>query len=223
MKRRPMSAGRFSSVIFDFDYTLADSSPGVIECVNYALQKLGFPARSPDAIRALIGLSLAQTYRELSGDRSGECFAEFEEHFVKRGDQVMLQSIHLFDTVRPTAQALLAEGLTLAIVSTKYRRRIVAVLEREGLKDAFAVVVGGEDVPTPKPDPSGLKAALARLSTAPAEALYVGDSAVDAETARRAGVPFAAVLSGVTSRETLATYEPYAILDDLTALPEMVL
>jgi phosphoglycolate phosphatase len=222
MSRALDKTPHFRSIVFDFDYTLADSSAGVIECVSYALQKLRFPACSPEAIRATIGMSLAQTYRELSGDRSGECFAEFEEYFAERGDQVMLQGVHLFDTVRPVVQALLVKGLTLAIVSTKYRRRIAAVLEREGLEDAFAVIVGGEDVSAHKPDPSGLNAALVRLGRAPAEALYVGDSVVDAETAQRASVPFAAVLSGVTPRETLAARKPYAIIDDLSTLPELV-
>ena len=216
-------SGRFRSVLFDFDYTLADSSTGVIECMNYALGCMGSPPCDPDRIREMIGVSLPATYRELSGDGEGTRYAEFERHFIERGDQVMLDGVRLYDSVRPTVEALVAGGLSLGIVSTKYRRRIEPVLDREGLRQAFAVIVGGEDVTAHKPDPMSLLTAIARLSRTPDEVLYVGDSVVDAETARTAGVRFAAVLSGVTSRDALAAYEPVAMLDDLTALPEEIL
>jgi phosphoglycolate phosphatase len=214
---------RFGSMVFDFDYTLADSSAGVIECVNYALERMGLNASDPDAIRATIGVSLADTYRRLTDDSDAARSAEFERIFAERGDQVMLQGIRLFDTVRPTVEALCAAGLSLGIVSTKYRRRIEAVLERDGLERAFAVVIGGDDVQAHKPDPAGLEVALAALQRAPSEALYVGDSTVDAETARRASVPFVAVLSGVTPREAFSSYEPEAFLDELSLLPGLLL
>ncbi len=223
MSERVRKGRHFRSVVFDFDYTLADSSGGVIECVNYALGSLGLPAGDPDLIRGMIGVSLPETYRELSGDRDGRRYTEFERHFVERGDLVMLEGIHLFDSVKPTVKTLLSAGLSLGIVSTKYRRRIEAVLAREGLSDAFTVIVGGEDVTAHKPDPTSLNAALARLGRIPGDVLYIGDSVVDAETARAAGVPFVGVLSGVTSRDALAAYRPFAILADLTGLPELVL
>jgi len=223
MKSYSGRSPRFGSVVFDFDYTLADSSAGVIECVNFALEHVGLTASHPDAIRATIGISLAETYRRLTGDSDAARSAEFERIFAERGDEVMLQGIRLFDTVKPTVEALSAAGLSLGIVSTKYRRRIEAVLERDGLERAFAVVIGGDDVQAHKPDPAGLEAALTALQMAPSEALYVGDSTVDAETARRAGVPFVAVLSGVTPREAFSSCELEAFLDDLSSLPGLLL
>ena len=83
----------------------------------------------------------------------------------------------------------------------------------------FDVVVGGEDVAMHKPDPSGLLAAVECLGSAPTSALYVGDSVTDAETAKRAGVPFVAVLSGVTPREVFEDYSMYRVLESLSELP----
>ena len=220
----PLAGDRpFKSVVFDFDYTLADSSPGVIECMNYALQSLGLPTRDSQTIRALIGTSLAETYEELAGDGHGDRFEEFKRLFVERADQVMLQGVRLFASTKPAVEALVAGGVTLAIVSTKFRYRIEQVLLRDGLDHAFEVIVGGEDVAAHKPDPSGLIVALGGLGRTPAEVLYVGDSAVDAETTKRAGVPFVAVLSGVTPREVFAPYRPHAIIEDLALLPALVL
>lgn len=223
MKAAVRSQPLFSSVIFDFDYTLADSSKGVIECMNYALEKMGLPTRSGKVIRKLIGVSMAETYEELAGDLHGGRFEEFQRLFVERADQVMLEGVRLFDSARPAVEALLAGGVSLGIVSTKFRYRIEAVLQRDKLEHAFEVIVGGEDVSAHKPDPTGLNIAIGRLGRSPAEVLYVGDSAVDAETTRRAGVPFVAVLSGVTPREAFAAYEPLAVIDDLALLPGLVL
>jgi phosphoglycolate phosphatase len=213
----------FGSVIFDFDYTLADSSPGVIECVNYALQRMELPQAGGEAIRATIGVPLAEMFEQLAGARNGDRFDEFKRLFVERGDEVMLQGIRVFESVKPVVQALLAGGISLGIVSTKFRYRIEQVLQRDGLEHAFAVIVGGEDVAGHKPDPIGLSAAIGSLGRSLAEVLYVGDSVVDAETAGRAGVRFVAVLSGVTPREALAAYLPFAVIDDLTGLPALVL
>ena len=84
------------------------------------------------------------------------------------------------------------------------------------------MVVGGEDVSAHKPDPEGLLLAAARLGRDPSEILYVGDSVTDAETARRAAVCFAAVLSGVTPAAAFAEYGPCAVLDSLPQLPPLV-
>lgn len=223
MRATTANERRFRSIVFDFDYTLADSSGAVIECVNYAMGKMGLPASDDTTIRSAIGISLFDSYRLFSGDDDGKRFAEFRGYFVERGDQVMADGTHMFDSVRPAAEALVAEGFSLGIVSTKFRRRIECILEREALIHLFPVIVGGEDVSRHKPDPSGLETALAMLGIGPRETLYVGDSVVDAETAKAANVPFAAVLSGVTALDALAAYDPVAILEDLRSLPAVVL
>jgi phosphoglycolate phosphatase len=114
-------------------------------------------------------------------------------------------------------------GLKLGIVSTKYRYRIEGILRRENLLEAFDVVIGGEDVAQHKPDPAGLQRAGELLNSAPAQMLYVGDSVVDAEAARRGGVAFAAVLSGVTSKEDFCRYPVAKVANDLTALADWLM
>ena len=127
-----------------------------------------------------------------------------------------------FESVPATIAALRVLGFPLGIVSTKFRYRIEAILEREGLHDAFGVIVGGEDVAEHKPDPTGLLRAIERLGGVPESTLYVGDSVTDAETAKRASVPFVAVLSGVTSREAFFGYPTYGILESLSELTDVI-
>ena len=213
---------RFRTIVFDFDYTLADSSPGVIESVNYALARLGLPGASDEAIRKTIGLSLPNTLVALAGQEQAGHMDEFFRLFVERADDVMHDATQLFGFVPNVVEQLRDSGFSLGIVSSKFRRRIEAVLERDGLGGHFEVVVGGEDVKAFKPDPSGLLSALERLSSTSQDTLYVGDSVTDAETARRAAVPFVAVLSGTTLRADFAGHPARDVLENVSELPALL-
>ena len=213
---------KIKAVIFDFDYTLADSAQGAIDCINSALTAMALPAASDEAICKTIGLSLPATYEVLTGDFTRERAAEFARLFVQRAGQVMVDKTAVFETVKPTVTLLKQQGLKLGIVSTKYRYRIEQILRRDGLLSFFDVIVGGEDVPAHKPDPAGLLAALERLACPPAEALYVGDALPDAETAERANVVFIATLSGVTPSKGFHSFKVHLFIDSLLELPEQI-
>ena len=207
------------SVIFDFDYTLADSSDGVIECANHALRRLGLPEATDDAIRRTIGLSLPDSLTALAGEEHAELGDEYMRIFQERGFKIMPDATIVYEFVPSLVDTLLDRGINIGIVSSGRRRRINAVLQRYGLDGRFGVIVGSEDVETMKPDPSGLLHAVKTMETPKERCLYVGDSVTDAQTARRAGVPFAAVLSGVTEEDAFAEYEPVMVLGNAGDLP----
>jgi phosphoglycolate phosphatase len=212
----------FKAVLLDFDFTLADSTAGAVDCINFALARLGFPEYDDATIRSTIGLSLPATLERLTGVSDGASAEAFRRAFVERADRVMVDLIELYETVPHVVAVLRAAGLPLGIVSTKYRRRIAAVLERDGILDSFTIIVGGEDVPRHKPDPSGLLLALDRLGIEPAAAVYVGDHPVDAETAAGAGTAFVAVLTG-TSTAGDFDGRPIGMIDTLAAFPPLVI
>lgn len=214
---------QFQAIIFDFDYTLADSSKGAVECINFALNSLGLPTASPEAIYQTIGLSLADTLVKLAGQASPAQSKEFGRLFAKRADEVMAALTVLYVTVPPMVHRLKKHGLKLGIVSTKFRYRIEGILTRDNLLDAFDVVIGGEDVTQHKPDPEGLQRAKERLNSSSSQTLYIGDSVIDAETAQRGGIPFVAVLSGVTPREEFGRYTVAGIVENLSQLAEWLL
>jgi phosphoglycolate phosphatase len=207
------------AVIFDFDYTLADSSRGVVECINFALQSLGLPSSPAETVCQTIGLSLSDTFVHLVGESAAAQSDEFARLFVERADEVMADLTILLESVPETVAALKRQGLDLGIVSTKFRYRIESILRREGLLDAFDAIVGGEDVQSHKPNPEGLRLALERLRRSPLNCVYVGDTVVDAQAAALAGVPFVAVLSGPTSREAFGAYDALGVLEHVRDLP----
>jgi phosphoglycolate phosphatase len=218
-----MKTTALQAVIFDFDYTLADSSQGAIECINFALDKMGLDHVSAEAACRTIGLSLTETFVSLAKHHEPRRGDEFHRLFVQRAEEVMANLTVLYESVPAAIETLRERGLRLGVVSTKYRRRINEVLEREGLLHEFQIVIGGEDVEQHKPHPQGLFEAIEKLECSPASVVYVGDSVVDAELAKRAGVPLIVVLSGTTPKEHFDGYEPMAMLESISELPEFLL
>ncbi len=208
-------------MIFDFDYTLADSSMGVLECVNHALRKMGLPTARAEDIKETIGMSLPDTLANLTGRENEEGSEEFSRLFIERADEVMADMTDVLDDVPRIISQLKNKGFCLGIVSTKFRYRIETILGRAGLLKPFDVIIGGEDVSRHKPDPEGLLMATERLGSLEST-LYVGDSLLDAEAAKRAGLPFVAVLSGVTPREAFEGYNLHGVLNKLSELIDLL-
>lgn len=208
------------AILFDFDYTLADSSDAIIECFHVGLAALGLQPAAPDAIRATIGLSLEESLAAVAGESFRPRALEFRRAWRGHSDKVMVEMTRLLPGAAETIRRLADGDHRLGVVSTKYRTRIEEVLARAELSHCFQTVIGGDDVSLHKPDPEGLKLAMERLRLEPSEALYVGDSLADAEAAHRAGVPFIGVLTGVTSAQRLAKWPCMDILPSISALPE---
>jgi phosphoglycolate phosphatase len=209
-------------VIFDFDLTLADSSTAVAACITHALEHLGFPAASPDAVGKTIGLSLQATLETLTGNRDPSIQMRFRDLFVQHADVVMVAQTELLEGVPAALSALRDHGLRLAIVSTKYRYRNEAILDRHKAGDLFEVIVGGEDTSAHKPDPEGLERALRELKISAARCVYVGDHLVDAQAAMRAAVPFVAVLTGATERDDFLRFPSLGVLSSVAELPSFL-
>jgi phosphoglycolate phosphatase len=200
------------ATLFDFDYTLADSSAGAVDCMRYALAELRLPDVDPVACARTMGLSLPATLAALAGEQHAHLAPEFVRLFMQRADIVMVPRTVVYPETPPLLAALGRLGCRRAIVSTKYRFRIEEVLARDGLAGLVEAIVGGEDVAAHKPAPDALHLALERVGAAADEALYVGDSLVDAQAAQSAGVAFVAVTSGHTPAEAFAPYAPLAVL-----------
>ena len=201
------------AVLFDFDFTLADSSAGIVVCMNHALARLGLPPAPADAIRCTIGLDLNTAFGNLAGEEWRSREGEFFEHFVRKADEVMVASTCFLPGAARVLRKLHEAGYRVGVVTTKYRHRVEDALERDGLRTFVEVVVGADDVPRPKPAPDGLLQAAASLGIPTGDCVFVGDSEVDAMAAQAAGMTFVAVLSGTTPAEVFARHPARAVLD----------
>lgn len=141
------------AVIFDFDLTLADSSAAIIECTEYALHRLDAAGATPAQIGAVIGLPLHEMFRLLTGETEPARADAFARHFVARADEIMVHGTRIYPDVPSLLARLREQGLAVAIVSSKFRYRIEAILALNELQSLVDVLIGGEDVQRHKPDP----------------------------------------------------------------------
>ena len=194
------------AVIFDFDYTLGDSTDGIVLSVNYALEKLGFKRKNKEEIRKTIGLSLKDTYSALTGKSDKEA-GPFLKYFKEKADQVMVENTILYSDVKEVLQELKKEGYKIGIVTNKFRYRIEQILIWQHASTLIDLIIGSEDVKIEKPNPEGLLWAIRHLQLKKDEILYIGDSLVDAKTAENAEVDFVAVLTGTTTADEFQLYK----------------
>jgi phosphoglycolate phosphatase len=210
------------AILFDFDFTLAESSAGAIECVNHALVQMGLPAAEKEAIRRCVAYPLPEVLARLTGIEDPHLAAVFSQAFITRADEVMAPLTSLFPGVPDALQQLRQNGYRLGIVSTKYRYRIETILAHQGANGLVDVIVGGEDVREHKPAPEPLLRMLQRLQLRPPQVIYCGDHPVDAEAAAAADVPFVAVLSGPSLLPEFAAWPRIGVLDSVCRFPAWI-
>lgn len=178
----------YQTYLFDFDYTLADSSKGIVMCYRNVLERHHHTGISDEAIKRTIGKTLVESFSLLSGITDADTLEAYRKEYVKEADKYMTANTRLFPETSHVLATLKARGAKLGIISTKYRYRIMELLGHALPESTIDLIVGGEDVQTPKPSPEGVFIALEKLQTEKTDVLYVGDSTVDAETARAAGI-----------------------------------
>jgi len=183
------------------------------------LQRHGYTEVTELQIKRTIGKTLEESFALLTGANDTAQLAAWKKEYTQEADIYMNDNTVLFPETVSVLTKLKEQGAKLAIISTKYRYRIQAVIDKHFPKGFIDVIIGGEDVKAAKPDPQGVKAALKKLKATKELALYVGDSTVDAETARNAGIDFCGVLNGLTTYDELAAYPNRQILPDLSLLP----
>jgi phosphoglycolate phosphatase len=218
-----MTAPKFSSVralIFDLDGTLIDSQRDLIRSVNAMLHELGREQLHEDTISGyighgapqLVGRALGQAATEQERERALKFFlAYYEDH--------KMDSTCPYPGVPEALQQLAA--FPMAILTNKPVRISVRILEELGLAKYFRAVYGGNSFETKKPDPLGAQKILREFAAAPAEAILIGDSEVDVQTARNAGTLAAAVNYGFGTHDR-AAHPADIYLDRLTDLVPML-
>lgn len=201
------SLNNSKAIIFDFDYTLGDSTNGIVLSITYALEKLGYAIPPIDIIKKTIGLSLIETYAELTAKDNDEEAELFKNYFIEKADEVMVASARLYDGVLDVLRHLKEKGYCTGIVTTKFSYRIEKILYKYDANDLIDIIVGADNVKVEKPNPEGLNYAVDQLGISKNNVIYIGDSFVDAQTAKNANVRFAGVLTGTTTYETFMKYE----------------
>lgn len=209
------------AIIFDLDGTLIHSAPDIQAAVNAMLAGEGQAPLSIATVISFIGHGLPELLRQVI-DHTGLPQADHARLLdvmrnLYNADPVALT--RPYANVVATLESLQAAGYPLALCTNKPEQPARDILQKLDLQRFFPVVIGGDSLPTRKPDPMMLRAAI--TSSGAETAIYVGDSEVDAATADAAQVPFALYTQGYC-------HQPFDSLphrfrfDDFAALPAQI-
>ncbi len=191
------------TIIFDLDGTLLDTLDDLCDSVNYALRTNGMPERSKPEVRRALGNGIRSLMA--ASVPPGTAEADFETAFLTFRNYYTSHCrlrTQPYAGVPETLHNLRRRGCRMGIVSNKLDPA-VKELWRHFFRDTIESAVGESATVRRKPSPDGLLAVLAELGGTPENALYVGDSEVDIETARRAGIPCVSVTWGFRDRDVL--------------------
>lgn len=193
----------YEVIIFDLDGTLLDTLDDLHAAVNAALAKFGFPLRKKEEVRAFVGNGIAMLIKRAIGKDTplfDSVLAEFKQYYAA----------HCKDETKPyegiiqLLQALKARGVKTAVVSNK-ADFAVKILAQEYFSDLLLAAVGEDEEHgiRKKPAPDSLLQVLRQLGADKAQTVYVGDSEVDIQTAKNAGVACISVTWGFKDKEFL--------------------
>ena len=195
----------YKTYIFDLDGTLLDTLGDLAASVNYALRTHGLPEHSIDDVRRFVGNGVRRLMERAVPDGADnplfeEAFATFRRYYME----------HSLDTTRPyegipeALAALKAHGCHLAVVSNKMMAATQALCSHF-FPDTIEVAIGEHEAEgiRKKPAPDTVIAALKALGVGKEDAVYVGDSDVDIQTACNSGIPCISVLWGFRDRDFL--------------------
>jgi phosphoglycolate phosphatase len=184
---------RPEALVFDLDGTLIDSRRDITTAVNRMREELELPPLQLEQVVTMVGEGARKLVeRALGPDFSREEVDRALARYLLYYWDVCLETTRAYPGV-PEMLAALGRSYPLALLSNKGEALSNKVLEGLGLAGHFREILGGDSLPTRKPDPAGLRLLARKLGVPVRRLLLVGDTWVDAETARNAGCPFALV------------------------------
>ncbi len=185
-------------VIFDLDGTLVDSAPDIHAATNALLRAMGYQPLAYEIVVSFIGNGIPKLVERVmkasdiafSDERHASLIAQFAALY---GEHPADKTV-FYPGVENMLKQLKSQGYALGVCTNKNLGLTKQVLGDMGIADCFGAVIGGDSLPQKKPDPAPFFACAKQLQVD--EIIYVGDSEVDAQTAKAAKVPFALFTEG---------------------------
>lgn len=184
------------AIIFDLDGTLIDSAPDIHAAVNRTLAENGGGEIDLGTVRTFIGNGVQVLIERVIGAKGLDMarHGQMVETFLKYYEAEPARLTTLYPGVKDAIEQFKDEGWALGVCTNKPEAPSRAILDAFGIGQFFGAVVGGDTLDVKKPDPAMALAVKDRLGAK--VAVYIGDSEIDAECARKAGMRFALFTEG---------------------------
>ncbi|MNM09355.1 Pyrophosphatase PpaX [compost metagenome] len=206
-------------VLFDLDGTIVNTNELIISSFMYTLEQHALPALTREQMIPYMGTSLPAQLRVFTNlEDVSPLEASYRHYQTEHHDEL----IKAFPNVNETLEVLRSRGIKLGVVTTKIRPNTIRALEMFDLLKYMDTIVTLNDVEKVKPHAEPVLTAVGNLEVNPEKTLMVGDSPVDIQSGKNAGVLTAAVAWSLKGEEMLREYEPDFILQDMTDLCDLV-
>lgn len=182
--------------IFDLDGTLLNTISDLGNSCNYALNKMGFPEHPLTVYNFMVGNGVRKLLERAQPDADASTIDTLLKYFREHYDEHSTDTTTPYPGIPELLDTLTEAGVAVAVASNKYQAATERIIRHFFPDVPFVSIQGQIDDRLPKPDPSIVFAILNQHPTPKADVLYVGDSAVDIETARRACVESVGVTWG---------------------------
>ena len=215
-----MDFSHTQALIFDLDGTLIDSERDLVESTNATLRHLGRPELPHDLISGYIGHGAPKLVASALGPGADADLQSVAlQYFLGYYEDHKLVHTRAYPGVAEGLASL--ESIPMAVLTNKPLRMSTAILEALGLARHFSVIYGGDSFPAKKPDPAGVLAVLKQFGVSPENAMVIGDSEVDVQTARSAGT-FSVVVNYGFGTNDRAAFPADIYIDSLTDLVSLL-
>jgi phosphoglycolate phosphatase len=212
--------GKVKALLFDLDGTLIDSKRDLVHSVNATLREMSRAELPEDLVASYVGSGAPVLIRRALGETtSPEQVYDALKFFLAHYEEHQLDFTKEYPGVREALEQL--RGAPMAVLTNKPINISIRILEGLRLAEFFRVIYGGNSFATKKPDPLGANTILAELGVTGSEAAMVGDSEVDVQTARNAGMISAIVNFGFGTHDR-QKYPADIYLDGMQELVPLV-
>ncbi|MGN1144706.1 MAG: HAD family hydrolase [Anaerovoracaceae bacterium] len=213
---------KYKLAIFDLDGTLLETLEDLHDSTNHALTSLGLPPRTLDEVRRFVGNGIHKLIeRAVPAGSSIETVDQVFEEFKKWYAVHCNDKTHAYDGIEDMLLALRKVGVRTAVVSNKADFG-VQTLCKTYFSDLLDVAVGQREGIRLKPAPDSVNEVLRLLDIRREDAVYIGDSDVDIDTARNAGMDCISVTWGFRSREFLREHGAEILADKPAELEQIL-
>lgn len=210
------------ALIFDLDGTLVESLPGIAASLNRALALHGLPRHHHAAVRGFIGDGAKMLVtRALAPGEAAIHLESVLRSFAEDYAASWSHGTHAYPGIQELLADLKSRDIPLAVLSNKPHAFTVEIVESLFPANTFASILGNREGLPHKPDPAGALEIAASLGVDPQRCILIGDSTMDLDTARSAGMEAVAVSWGYHDRERLASAD--RIADEVGSLREILI
>jgi len=203
-------------LIFDLDGTLIDSSEDIAWAVNKTLKQMGFEELSYQAIKDRIGWGVKMLLEKVLPEGRHNLLEEARAIFMRYYSNHLLVRTRPYNSVIDVLEYF--KNKKLAVATNKPRNLTEKILDGLNITDYFKKVVGGDGVQNKKPAPEAIEIILKELNASPKEAVLIGDSKIDIEAGKKAGVITIGAAYGFRGRQELEEAGADVIIADIKEL-----